>query len=51
MADFKETYIKYFSAVHELSKTMFRVIALSLDLDEDYFDDFASDPDGNSSIL
>lgn len=49
MADFKDTYMEYFWAVHELSKTMFRLIALSLDLDEDYFDDFASDPDGKSS--
>lgn len=46
MAEFKETYMEYFWAVHELSKTMFRLIALSLGLDEDYFDDFASDPDG-----
>ena len=46
MANFKETYMEYFWTVHELSKTMFRLIALSLGLDEDYFDDFASDPDG-----
>jgi isopenicillin N synthase-like dioxygenase len=46
MAKFKETYMEYFLAVHELSKTMFRLMALSLGLDEEYFDDFASDPDG-----
>lgn len=34
------------SAVHSLSKSMFRLMALSLDLEETYFDDFASDPDG-----
>jgi isopenicillin N synthase-like dioxygenase len=46
MANFKGTYMEYFWAVHRLSKTMFRLIALSLNLDEEYFDDFASDPDG-----
>lgn len=46
MARFRETYMEYFAAVHELSSSMFRLIALSLDLDEHYFDAFAADPDG-----
>lgn len=43
---FQSVYMEYFDAVHELSKTMFRIIALSLSLPEDHFDYFASDPDG-----
>lgn len=46
MSDFRETYMEYFEAVHQLSKIMFRLVALSLDLDEHYFDEFAADPDG-----
>ena len=46
---FKELFTEYYDSVHELSKKLFRLMALSLDLDEDYFDDFASDPDGISS--
>ncbi|CAK7237211.1 hypothetical protein SBRCBS47491_009900 [Sporothrix bragantina] len=46
MADFEETYMAYFAAVHQLSTHMFRLMALSLDLDEHYFDAFAADPDG-----
>lgn len=45
---FKEAYLDYFNAVHELSKNVFRLIALSLDLPEDHFDAFAADPDGKS---
>ena len=44
--DFKAVYTEYFDAVHSLSKTMFRIIALSLGMPEDYFDAFAADPDG-----
>lgn len=43
---FKDVYMEYFESVHKLSKKLFRLMALSLDLDERYFDDFASDPDG-----
>ena len=43
---FREVYTEYYDAVHELSKKMFRLMALSLDLDENYFDDVSSDPDG-----
>ncbi|ORY69002.1 putative gibberellin 20 oxidase [Pseudomassariella vexata] len=46
MNSFKSTYMEYFDAVHALSKDMFRLIALSLNLDEGYFDEFAADPDG-----
>ncbi|KAL1903476.1 hypothetical protein Sste5346_000103 [Sporothrix stenoceras] len=46
MTDFRTTYMEYFAAVHELSSHMFRLMALSLDLDEHYFDAFAADPDG-----
>lgn len=46
MITFRETYMEYFDAVHALSKKMFGLIALSLDLDETFFDDFAADPDG-----
>ncbi|KEF54364.1 uncharacterized protein A1O9_09530 [Exophiala aquamarina CBS 119918] len=46
MSNFRETYMEYYAAVHELSSSMFRLIALSLDLDEHYFDAFAADPDG-----
>ncbi|KAK5196889.1 hypothetical protein LTR47_001216 [Exophiala xenobiotica] len=43
---FKEAYMEYFNSVHQLSKSVFRLMALSLDLPEDHFDAFASDPDG-----
>jgi isopenicillin N synthase-like dioxygenase len=37
--------MSYFAAVHELSKMMFRLIALSLDLDEKFFDGFVGSED------
>lgn len=43
---FKEAYMEYFEAVHQLSKSVFRLMALSLDMPEDHFDAFAADPDG-----
>ena len=46
LPNFKEVYLEYFAAVHDLSKSLFGLMALSLDLPEDYFADFASDPDG-----
>lgn len=48
MPHFKDVYLEYYDAVHGLSKTMFRIIALSLGLAEDHFDYFASDPDGKT---
>jgi isopenicillin N synthase-like dioxygenase len=44
---FKDTYMEYYESVHKLSKTMFRLIALSLGLPETHFDYFASDPNGS----
>ena len=38
----RATFTEYFAAVHELSISLFRMIALSLDLPEKYFDDFVS---------
>jgi isopenicillin N synthase-like dioxygenase len=46
LPNFKEIYMEYYKAVHELSKTMFRLVALSLGLPENHFDYFASDPNG-----
>jgi non-haem dioxygenase in morphine synthesis N-terminal len=48
MSDFRKIYMDYFDAMHNLSTSMFRLIALSLDLDEHYFDAFAADPSGKS---
>lgn len=48
-SQFKEVYTEYYDSVHELSMKLFRLMALSLDLDENYFDDFGSDPDGVSA--
>ncbi|KIW99778.1 uncharacterized protein Z518_10706 [Rhinocladiella mackenziei CBS 650.93] len=39
---FRDTFMAYFNEVHSLSKVMFRLMALSLDLDEHYFDEFVS---------
>ncbi|OAR05656.1 hypothetical protein LLEC1_04915 [Akanthomyces lecanii] len=39
---FQATFTEYFAAVHDLSISLFRMIALSLDLRENYFDDFVS---------
>lgn len=46
LPQFKDVYMEYYNAVHNLSKSMFRIISLSLGLTEDHFDYFASDPDG-----
>ena len=46
---FKEAYMEYFDSVHQLSKSVFRLMALSLDMPEDHFDAFAADPDGRPS--
>lgn len=42
---FESTFMDYFQKMHNLSKVMFRLIALSLSLDEFFFDDFASGTD------
>lgn len=46
LPNFKATYMRYFDSVHQLSQSIFRLVALSLELPETYFDDFSSDPDG-----
>ena len=43
---FKEIYTEYYDSVHKLSMKLFRLMALSLGLNEKYFDNFGSDPDG-----
>ena len=45
---FKEVYKEYYEAVHQSSKTMFKLVALSLGLQEDHFDYFASDLNGEA---
>ncbi|KAH7304520.1 putative gibberellin 20 oxidase [Stachybotrys elegans] len=39
---FRAIFTEYFAAVHALSISLFRMIALSLELPENYFDDFVS---------
>ena len=38
---FRAVFMEYFEAMRLFSRTMFRIVALSLDLEEAYFDDFA----------
>ncbi|KAL4779948.1 hypothetical protein BJX76DRAFT_351365 [Aspergillus varians] len=42
---FRETFVRYFDEVHKLSKSMFRLLALSLGLEETYFDGFVASRD------
>lgn len=42
---FRDTFMQYFGEVHQLSKSMFRLLALSLELEETYFDDFVASRD------
>lgn len=51
MPGFEKIYMEYFNAVHDLSKAMFKLIALSLRLPEDHFDYFASDPNGEKCVF
>ncbi|KIW11945.1 hypothetical protein PV08_09218 [Exophiala spinifera] len=45
---FRAVFWEYFEEVLQLSKTMFRLMALSLDLDEEYFDAFVGSRDSIS---
>lgn len=47
---FQETMMEYFRCMVDLSKVMFRLLALSLDLDEKYFDGFVGSQDCKSEI-
>ncbi|KAK5657607.1 hypothetical protein OQA88_3186 [Cercophora sp. LCS_1] len=38
---FRDVFTEYFEAMRLFSRTMFRIVALSLDLEETYFDEFA----------
>ncbi|PGH03882.1 hypothetical protein AJ79_07240 [Helicocarpus griseus UAMH5409] len=42
LEEFKKTSMDYYHAVFELAKDVLRVIALTLDLEESYFDEFTS---------
>jgi isopenicillin N synthase-like dioxygenase len=37
---FREVFMEYFRQVHDLSVKVFRIVALSLGLEEEYFDEF-----------
>ncbi|KAI5247548.1 hypothetical protein E4T47_05731 [Aureobasidium subglaciale] len=41
----ESTFMEYFNKMRDLSKNMFRLVALSLSLDESFFDNFASGKD------
>ncbi|OKL61793.1 hypothetical protein UA08_02319 [Talaromyces atroroseus] len=43
--DLRESLMEYFSQMQKLSKNMFRLIALGLELDEQYFDRFVDSKD------
>lgn len=44
-AGFQETMMEYFAAMRGLSRVMFRLMALSLGLEEDWFDEFVHSQD------
>lgn len=45
---FRQVFMEYFEAMRLFSRTMFRIVALSLGLEEKYFDDFAYGRDSES---
>lgn len=47
LPEFRHTFMEYFNQVHALSRDMFRLMALSLSLEETYFDDFVSSENCN----
>ncbi|KAK9452158.1 uncharacterized protein V1518DRAFT_410504 [Limtongia smithiae] len=50
MPEFRTATEEYYQEMLKLSKSMFRLLALALDLDENYFDEYASDPDGINKL-
>lgn len=48
---FREAFMAYFQAIQGLSKQMFRLMALSLSLDEKYFDDFVGSQDCTWTLI
>jgi isopenicillin N synthase-like dioxygenase len=48
---FNSTIAKYYSSILQLAKHLFRLFALSLDLNEDYFDSMMQHPGGISRLL
>lgn len=50
-ANFKETYLRYFGEVLELSRALLKIFALALDLSEDYFDSIVKTPGCISRML
>ncbi|KAL3466887.1 2OG-Fe(II) oxygenase family oxidoreductase [Aspergillus heterothallicus] len=48
---FHATYLAYFRACVTLSRRLLRIFALALDLEEEYFDEFVTDPGCMSRIL
>jgi len=45
LPSFKDTFMRYFTTVLDLSKVLFRLMALSLNLNENFFDDFVASKD------
>lgn len=41
---FRDVLCEYYAAIMSLSRTLLRIFALSLELDEDYFDRFSKHP-------
>jgi isopenicillin N synthase-like dioxygenase len=51
LPDFAVTYIKYCTIVLELCRKMMRIIALALDMPEEYFDSMVRDPGVTSRMM
>ncbi|KAL6703147.1 hypothetical protein ACN47E_010140 [Coniothyrium glycines] len=51
VADFKATALDYYAQVVQLAKDILKVLALTLDLEESYFDEFASDAVATMRLL
>jgi isopenicillin N synthase-like dioxygenase len=51
VSDFKDTAMEYYAQVVSLAKDILKVLALTLDLEESWFDDFASGPIATMRLL